>query len=69
MDDWAGPEHVVLADLGYEGASLDDLSDEELQTNIPEIIAVLRAVHDYQLGELKAMPKLPALAAAAGSAS
>lgn len=54
---------LAAADIGYEGGSLDDLSDEELLGKIPEIMAVIRAVHTYQLNELKSMPKLPALAA------
>jgi DNA polymerase-1 len=53
---------LAQSDLGYDGSPFEDLDVEEVITRAPEIIAVLRALHDQQLTDLKAVPKLPELA-------
>jgi DNA polymerase-1 len=52
---------LANADLGYEGSSLDDLSDEELLQRAPEIIAVIRALYEKQVEEAAKIPKFPQL--------
>ncbi len=54
---------LAQAELGYDGSPFEDLDTEEVMTRAPEIIAVIRALHDKQAAELKKIPKLPALAA------
>lgn len=53
---------LARADIGYNGSPFEDLDTEELMTRAPEFVAVLRALHDQQVKELKNMPKLPQLA-------
>ncbi|HVV66797.1 MAG TPA: DNA polymerase I [Candidatus Saccharimonadales bacterium] len=53
---------LAEADLHYEGSPFENLSPDELIQRAPEIIAVIKALHDKQDGELKKMPKLPKLA-------
>ncbi len=53
---------LAQADLGYDGSPFEDLDQDEVLTRIPEIIAIIRALHDQQTAELKKLPKLPALA-------
>jgi DNA polymerase-1 len=53
---------LAEADLDYEGSPFENLDHEELITRAPEIIAVIKALHDKQLAELKKIPKLPKLA-------
>jgi DNA polymerase I len=53
---------LAAEDMGYDGSSFEDLDSEEAVTRAPEIIAVLRALHQHQAKELKAFPKLPSLA-------
>jgi DNA polymerase-1 len=53
---------LAQADLEYEGSPFEDLDPDEVITRAPEIIAVIKALHDKQDKELKAIPKLPALA-------
>ena len=50
---------LAEADLNYEGSSFEDLDKEELMTRAPEIMAVIKALHDKQTAELKKIPKLP----------
>jgi DNA polymerase-1 len=53
---------LAEADLGYDGSSFEDLDTDEIIMRAPEIIAVIKALHDQQAKELKAIPKLPTLA-------
>ena len=54
---------LAHADLGYEGSPFEDLDPDELIARAPEIIAVIKALHEQQEKELKSIPKLPELAA------
>lgn len=54
---------LASADLGYEGSSLEDLSDDELAERAPEIVATIRALYEKQSKELAAIPKFPELVA------
>ena len=54
---------LAQTDLGYEGSPFEDLDVEEVITRAPEIVAVIKALHDEQLKALKTMPKLRKLAA------
>ena len=53
---------LAQADLGYDGSPYEDLDAEELISRAPEIIAVLKALHEQQAKDLKAVPKLSELA-------
>lgn len=53
---------LAEADLGYEGSPFEDLDKDEVATRAPEIIAVLKALHDHQAAELKKLTKVAALA-------
>jgi DNA polymerase-1 len=52
---------LAQADLDYEGSPFEDLDHDELMTRAPEIISVIKALHDKQAAEFKKMPKLPKL--------
>ena len=53
---------LAESDLGYDGSPFDDLDSEDIMTRAPEIIAVIRALYRQQFKDLKAIPKLAALA-------
>ena len=53
---------LASADLGYEGSSLEELSDDELVHRAPEIIAIIHALYKDQVKALKDMPKVAKLA-------
>jgi DNA polymerase-1 len=53
---------LAQVDLGYDGSPFEDLDTDEIITRAPEIIAVIRALHEQQAKELQAIPKLPKLA-------
>lgn len=53
---------LAEADLGYEGSSFEDLDKEELIARAPEIIAVIKALHEQQVKQLKDLPKVAKLA-------
>jgi DNA polymerase-1 len=53
---------LAAADLDYEVSPFEDLDTDELITRAPEIIAVIKALHDKQAADLKKIPKLPKLA-------
>lgn len=53
---------LTAADLGYEGSPFEDLDHEEVITHAPEIIAVIKALHDQQVAEFKKLPTLQDLA-------
>ncbi len=54
---------LSASELGYDGSSLDDLDDEQYCNRAGEIIAVIRVLASQQRTEMKAMPKLPKMAA------
>ena len=53
---------LAEADLDYEGSPFEDLDSAEVITRAPEIIAVIKALYDQQITELKKLPKLTKLA-------
>lgn len=53
---------LAETDLGYEGSSLENLDKDEFITRAPEIMAVIKALHDKQGAELKDLPKIAKLA-------
>lgn len=53
---------LAATDLGYEGSSLEDLSDDELLERAPQIATVIRALAEQQRAALASIPKLPELA-------
>ena len=53
---------LASADLGYEGSEFENLAPEELIDRAPEIIAVIRGLHDGQSEELKSLTQLTELA-------
>jgi len=48
--------------LRYEGSSLDDLDADELLARAPEIMAVIRQLHEGQTKALEQLPKIEELA-------
>jgi DNA polymerase-1 len=53
---------LAQSDLGYEGSPFEDIDSDELISRAPEIIAVIRALHEQQAKGIASMPKLPELA-------
>ena len=53
---------LAQVDLGYEGSPFEDLDSEEVMTRAPEIIAVIKALHDAQAKDLKVLTDLNRLA-------
>lgn len=53
---------LAQADLHYEGSPFDDLTPDEVMQRAPEIIAVIKALHEQQVKALESVPKLPDLA-------
>ncbi|HEY1835781.1 MAG TPA: DNA polymerase I [Candidatus Saccharimonadales bacterium] len=53
---------LAEADLHYEGSLFEDLSPEEIMQRAPEIIAVIKALHEQQTREMASIPKIPELA-------
>lgn len=54
---------LAIADLGYEGSALDNLSDEEVLERASDIMAIIRALRGRQQKAMEAVPKIPELAA------
>jgi DNA polymerase-1 len=52
---------LAEADLGFEGSPFEDLDADEVIARAPEIIAVIKALHEQQEKALKAVPKFPKL--------
>lgn len=52
---------LAASDLGYDGSDLDDVSDDELITKAPEIIATIRALYLQQSSEMQKIPRLKKL--------
>lgn len=53
---------LAAAELRYEGSSLDELDTDELIARAPEIMAVIRQLHEGQAKSLATMPRLAKLA-------
>lgn len=53
---------LAIADLNYQGSSLDDLPDQDLITRSNEIIAITSALYKQQAAGLADMPKVSKLA-------
>ncbi|HVX48041.1 MAG TPA: DNA polymerase I, partial [Candidatus Saccharimonadales bacterium] len=53
---------LAEAELDYEGSSLENLDNEEFIMRAPEIMAIIKALHDKQAAELKKLPKIAKLA-------
>ncbi len=53
---------LAETDLGYEGSPLEDLDHEELITRAPEIMAIIKRLHDRQAADLKRTHGLSKLA-------
>ena len=53
---------LAQADLHYTGEPFENLAPEQFMSRTPEIIAVVKALHDQQTKELNSIPKLPELA-------
>lgn len=53
---------LAVAELDYDGSPFEDLDKEEVVTRAAEIVAVIAALSDKQQKEMKAIPKLVALA-------
>lgn len=53
---------LAAADLKYEGSPFEDLDQTEVVTRAPELMAVIKALHEQQVKEIKKIPKLLALA-------
>jgi len=53
---------LATAGLGYDGSSLDDLTDLELVDRASTVISIIRLLYIQQKEALKAMPKLAKLA-------
>lgn len=54
---------LAQADLGYEGSPFENLDDDDLLHRIPEMMAIMRAIHDEQVPAMAQVPKFPQLAA------
>jgi DNA polymerase-1 len=53
---------LASADLGYDGAPLEDIPTEELSERAGEVIAIIKALYEQQSNELKELPKIAKLA-------
>lgn len=53
---------LAQTDLGYQGSDFEDLDSEELISRAPDIITVIKALHEQQIDGLQKLPKLAALA-------
>jgi DNA polymerase-1 len=54
---------IANSELGFEGSPFEDIDAEEVISRAPELIAVLKGLHDSQTKALKAVPKFPKLVA------
>jgi DNA polymerase I len=54
---------LAITHLGYEGSGFDNLAPEQMIGSEPEIILLIKQLYEQQAKQLKAIPKLPELAA------
>jgi DNA polymerase-1 len=52
---------LAQADLSYSGSAVEDLDIDELTTRAPEIIAIIKALHEQQSTGIKLIPKFTEL--------
>ncbi|CAN5382201.1 DNA polymerase I [soil metagenome] len=52
---------LAESELGYEGSSFEDLSPEDAITRAPEIIAIIKALHEQQAKTITDTPKFSEL--------
>jgi DNA polymerase-1 len=52
---------LAESELGYEGSSFEDLSPEDAITRAPEIIAIIKALHEQQAKTITETPKFSEL--------
>lgn len=53
---------LAFTELGYEGADFANIDPEEYITRAPETIAIIQSLHDKQVEDMKATPKIVELA-------
>jgi DNA polymerase-1 len=53
---------LAVADLGYNGSPLEELTDEEVIARAPDFVSLIATLHEQQSKELAEIPKLDALA-------
>lgn len=53
---------LAQADLGYQGSAFEDLDQDEVATRAPEIIAIIKALHQKQADDISKMTNLANLA-------
>jgi len=53
---------LAEAEFGYDGSPFEELDTEEIMTRAPEIMAVIKSLHESQAAEFKKLPKLAKLA-------
>jgi DNA polymerase-1 len=53
---------LAFSDLGYESSSLDDLSPEDMTSRAGELVAVIRALHNFQSESMSELTKMIQLA-------
>jgi DNA polymerase I len=53
---------LAIADLGFEGAPLEDMPTDELAERAAEVIGVIAVLHKQQAKDLRDMPKVAELA-------
>ncbi len=53
---------IAQAELDYEASAMEDLDCEELMARAAEVIAIIKALHDKQVKDLNAYPKMANLA-------
>lgn len=53
---------LAESEIGYEGSPLEDLDADEIISRAPEIMAVIKALHDDQAKQIKDIPSIAKLA-------
>ncbi len=53
---------LAVSDLTYEVSPLEDLDPEQIIVRAPEIISVIKSLHEQQIEAIKKVPKLDSLA-------
>ncbi len=53
---------LATADLHYEGAGFEELNAEQLMSEMPEIMAIIKRLHEQQAKAIRGIPKLAQLA-------
>lgn len=53
---------LAISDLGYDGSSLEEISDEDFIARASEISSIIRTLYDLQIKQLAELPKVQKLA-------